>query len=106
MFSDYKGQSVLDFSPATRNQHPKTSQIAERLMNKTGTRKMHCEIIFAVLKRYNGSTTAEIAGHCELTEEQVHKRMADLVENRLIVRGNKDTCSVKKTMCSRWWIRI
>ena len=40
----------------------------------------------------------------ELTKEQVHKRMHDLVENEYVIRRDKRICEVKGSLCSVWWI--
>ena len=103
---DSTGQLVLDFSTATRTSHPNTSRIAEELLTKSGKRNRHCQIIYAALKKYNGSTSAELARHTNLTKEQVHKRMHDLEEHKYIKRGNKRICKVKGSLCLTWWLEI
>ena len=102
--TDYPGQSVIDFSRATRTSHPQTSHIAEENITKSGKRRKHCEIILNALRRNNGSTSAELAQYIELTKEQVHKRMHDLVENEYVIRRDKRICEVKGSLCSVWWI--
>ena len=99
------GQSVMDFSSATRNSHPETSRIAEDKITKSGKRQRHCWIILNALREHNGSTSAELAQYISLTKEQTHKRMHDLVENEYIRRAGKRICSVKGTPCCSWWIR-
>jgi predicted transcriptional regulator len=103
---DSPGQIVLDFSTASRASHPSTSRIAEELMNKSGKRSRHCQIIFNALKMNNGSTSAELATHTNLTKEQVHKRMHDLEEHDYIKRGTKRICRVKSSQCLTWWVTV
>jgi len=109
--SDITGQNVMDFSPATRISHPDTSRIAEKKITESGTRKFHCDIVLATLHQYNGSTTGELAPHTQevepnrlLTEEQVHKRMNDLVRRKEIKRCKERDCKVKGSLCTEWRI--
>jgi len=103
--NDFRGQLVLDFSPATRISHPETSRIAEKEITKSGRRSKHCHVILYALRQHNGSTSAELAQYTPLNKEQVHKRMHDLVEHEYIKRGDKRICSVKGTLCGTWWIK-
>lgn len=98
------GQMV--FPQATRKTDPDTSRIAEQRIIESGTAQAHCEIILAALCRYNGSTTAELAEHTPLTEEQVHKRMSGLADGpiKCIKRGKERKCKVKGSLCLTWWI--
>jgi predicted HTH transcriptional regulator len=101
---DCAGQFVIDFSTATRKSHPDTSRIAEHNITKSGKRAAHCKIILKTLRQHNGSTSGELSLYCELTKEQIHHRMNDIVENGDIKRGDPRKCQVKKTKCSTWWI--
>ena len=105
MENECKGQRVIDFSKASRRSHPETSHIAESRITKTGSRQRHCDIILNTLREHNGSTSAELACYSPLTPEQCHKRMADLIQNEYIRRGDKRICRVKKTQCCTWWIK-
>jgi len=101
---EFQGQLVIEFSPATRKTHPVTSCIAERVITKSGSRKYHCKIILEALKYHNGSTSAELAGYLPITQEQTHKRMADLEHNSYIRKGRKKICDVKNSWCVTWWV--
>jgi len=107
------------FTPATRNTDPETSHIAGKKITESGERAEHCKRILLMMRKYNGYTTAELAGEMSLTEAQVHKRMHELNEYMLMVtnkdpkhwfagkyimRGSKRKCKVKGSFCSPWWI--
>jgi predicted HTH transcriptional regulator len=102
--TEFQGQFVIDFSPATRKTHPKTSSIAEKEITKSGRRIKHSQIILQALKYHNGSTSAELAHFLPLTKEQVHKRMADLEHNGHIQKGRKKICDIKNSWCVTWWL--
>ena len=87
---EFQGQLVLDFSPATRKTHPKTSKKAEKKITESGSRKSHCQIILECLKRNGNSTSEELAVALDgiLTYAQVWRRMADLQHNGYIISSN------------------
>ena len=100
--TDYPGQAVMNFSPATRTSHPETSKIAEENITKSGKRKTHCDKVLKLLRQNNGSTTKELAAveGNKLTHAQIWRRMNDLVENGFIKRNERIT---REGHCT-WWI--
>jgi len=97
---EFQGQFVIDFSPASRNSDPATSKKAEKKITESGGRISHCQIILAMLKKRNGSTSPELAGFLRgtLTEPQIHKRRNDLIENGYIeIKGIRNGFGI-------WWV--
>lgn len=98
--TDCTGQSVMDFSKATRNSHPDTCRIAEDNITKSGKRNGHCLIVLNTLRQHNGSTSIELAEHLIgiLSHPQIWRRRKDLMDNGYVkVEGVRNGYGI-------WWI--
>lgn len=91
--------------PLFRRTDPDTSREAAELVKPKISR--HEKIILGVIKtmyyrHLSQLTCGEITQYCDLSYEQVHKRMKGMVRKGLIVPSNKRICTVNGTRMRTW----
>jgi len=93
----------LLFAPASRSDDPSTSKDAEQRVTRSGARATQAEQVLALVKRYPGRTSAELAAFSgTLDRWQVARRLPDLERNQLAHRGEPKRCQVTKTGGVTW----
>ena len=109
--NDLFGNALLLNPPprASKNIDPETSHMAEANITKSGKRETHAQMVLKILKKYPGSTSAELSRH--YTEIHPYKsegiftrRLADLKNKGHAKQGvDPVKCSVRGTMCVTWY---
>lgn len=89
------GDLVQPIVARARRADTETSHIAATEVESNGTASAHRSVIVAYLKQHPGKTNAEIAEGSGLDYARVHKRMKELEELNLVIRGDKRYCTTE-----------
>lgn len=87
------GDLVQPIVARARANDPETSHLAATEVTANGTIHRHGQLIIAYLKTNPGQTNGEIAEGSGLDYARVHKRMKELEELNLAIRGEKRYCT-------------
>ena len=117
-------QALLEFnpvSPVARNSDPATSHAAARQVTKDGTRKRQAQEVLALVERFPGRTSAELAaipiadliargavGFSGLDRYQIARRLSELADpanGGLVERGEARKCNVTGMRALTWRVR-
>ena len=96
-------KTLFDY-PASHNKDPVTSYEAEEKVTKSGKRSRQAMEVFEVLKRHNGSTSAEL-GFIMNDRYLPARRLPDLEKAGLVKRGIIRECLVCKYKCVTWLVK-
>lgn len=89
---------------ATRNSDPSTSRAAELEITRSGCRATQAEQVFALVRRYPGRTSAELAAmHGGLDRWQVARRLPDLRRLGRVETGDAKMCQMQRRNSVTWW---
>ena len=91
------------FPPATRKSDPQSSWWAEKEMNKSGTRGRQMGIVLETVRNHPGCTSLELTRYCNLDRYQIARRLADLFDAGLVVKGVERRCSIGSRKAVIWY---
>lgn len=72
---------------------PGTSHLAARHAHLAAIREEHFAAILEAVAKHPGLTAQELADHCALTNEQIHRRIKEMVDAGLLARPSARTCT-------------
>tara|TARA_R110002049_G_scaffold2743_1_gene20911 strand:- start:10816 stop:11121 length:306 start_codon:yes stop_codon:yes gene_type:complete len=98
-------QSQFEFAIShSRNTDPNTSFEAAKKILTSGAHHSQSQKTLALVKRYPGLTSAELAFKTdELTRAQIARRLPDLEKQNLIKKGDVRMCAVCKLNSVIWF---
>lgn len=106
--STAKSFALVDV-PRAANTDPSTSHIAAARIKQSGALGEQQQRVLALVKKFPGLTSAELAVHIDAVKWRDHRPM---IARRLpelagvhIQRGEARECRVTKAKCVTWWPR-
>ncbi len=91
-------------TPIAANADPATSHESAQWMDDSGTREKQCNIVFASLRRHNGSTSSELASWELLDRHMVARRLPDLRSSGRVKNGPSRKCQESGRNAITWFI--
>ena len=79
---------------------PLSSILAGEAIEDTGTAAYHRQVIYALVKRFPGLTSAEMTQWCALDRYQIARRLPEIVG---VEKGDMRECTVCKRLCVTWY---
>jgi predicted HTH transcriptional regulator len=95
---------ILADPPTSRRDDPVSSHLAEREINRSGSRKSQQKIIYELVKMYPGSTSRELTQWCDLDRYQIARRLADLKNMGVVRQGPIRNCRIGGRPSVTWFI--
>jgi predicted HTH transcriptional regulator len=95
---------ILEQQRVSRRDDPVSSHLAEREINRSGSRKTQQIIIYELVKMYPGSTSRELTQWCDLDRYQIARRLADLKNMGLVRQGPVRNCRIGGRPSVTWFI--
>jgi hypothetical protein len=97
-------QAVKSMEPLSRNADPVGSFQAAERTRKTGLGSRKRLAVYHALRRYQGTTSAELAKAAGLDRYDVARRLPELERAGWIVRGRRRRCAVTGCDCVTWYV--
>lgn len=92
-------------NPLASPADPGTSHAAADRVRKSGVRRAHAARVFALVRRFPGSTYRELAVHlrpAEFDATELMRRLNDLFEAGLVRKCETRRCTVGKKQMTTW----
>jgi hypothetical protein len=84
---------------------PATSREAAEAVVVSGKKDSQKKAVYEALKRWNGSTSAELAAIMDIERHIPARRLSELADvDGVIRRGKARFCAVTRNRCVTWWI--
>lgn len=91
-------------APLSRLTDPPTSVLAAKRLRSSGKWGSQKRAVFEALHQNNGSTSAELARIMAADRYLPSRRLSELVEEGLVLRGRIRKCRVNGNRCLTWWV--
>ncbi len=106
MKRELKGQRTFAYTypQAHRRSDPISSELAEDEITVSGLRGRQALQVFHLLRRFNGSTSAELAQCGQTERHMVARRLPDLQHNGFTKKGEIRMCNANGRKAVTWWI--
>lgn len=95
-------QTALSLTPAARRNDPATSHQAETEINDSGLRGRQQRLVCALVRRYPGRTSRELARVAGIDRYMVARRLPE-IEPVFVRKGEPKRCEVGGRAASTWW---
>lgn len=89
-------------NPIVHTDDPDPSHVAAEVVESSGRRAIHMEMVYRAVVRLPDATAPELAVEAGMGEYQVRRRLTDLQFGGRIVRSGQRDCKVKRTLHSTW----
>lgn len=97
-------KTLWDIPLSARND-PHTSFVAAEELAASGKYGRQKAAVLAMLKRWNGSTSAELARRMGVDRYLTARRLPDLEREGLAVQGPARRCTVTGRACVTWFMK-
>lgn len=91
------------WKPLARRDDPESSKESAQRLVESGQLKGQKQAVYLALRRFPGSTSAELAKRADLTRHLTGRRLPDLERAGLVRRGDLRPCSCGKGRAVTWW---
>jgi len=91
--------------PLYRKTDPETSRMAAEGMVVAGEWQRQKDMVYENLKRFNGSTSAELASFMNTDRYITARRLPDLQREGKAVKGHIRLCNITGRACVTWWFK-
>lgn len=90
-------------TPNSKRNDPETSHLAGEKITKTGKRKKQMLEVAALVRKYIGYTSAELAEAVEEDRAKIARRLPDARTANLVVNGNARVCTITGSKSLTWY---